>query len=352
MSISPISSAKRKGAALLVGIIAAVGLTVTTSSVAEAAISTSQAQWNLAGLAYLSYSGIDGIVGPNTTNAASVFQTDRCLESDGIIGNNTSNELVSMMKKVQAKVGAIQDGYNGPSTKTKIIAYQQANGLSADGMAGAATMAKMGIARVASCGSGGSGTGIVGDIYQDSTGVPCATGTTNLGTGQKAYSQGASIPTRLCAIPGFKSSGESSTVGNKYYVAGSNGNVIVTSRVSGAVLAMYNKAKSQGLTLTARSSFRTMAQQQDLCNGDTGCRNGTSYAKVAKPGTSPHQFGVAIDFNGTNVYKKDGNCSNNRATETSSTVWNWLKANAAAYGYKQYAAESWHWDPLVSANRC
>ena len=222
-----ISSAKRKIAALLVGIVAAVGVTVTTSSVAQAAISTTQAQWNLAGLAYLPYSGVDGIVGPNTANAASVFQTDRCLDVDGIIGNNTSNELISMMKKVQAKVGATQDGLNGPNTKSKIISYQQANGLTADGMAGPATMTKMGITRVASCGTGGTGSCIIGNIYEPSTTIACASGTTDLGTGQKAYSQGNQISVRLCAIPGFKSSSQESTVGNTYYVSGANGNVII-----------------------------------------------------------------------------------------------------------------------------
>jgi peptidoglycan hydrolase-like protein with peptidoglycan-binding domain len=351
LSTSFISSARRKSAALLVGIVAAVGLTVTTSSVAEAAVSTSQAQWNLAGLGYLPYSGVDGIAGPATANAASVFQTDRCLDVDGIIGNNTSNELVSMMKKVQAKVGATQDGLNGPNTKSKIISYQQANGLVADGMAGPATMTKMGIARTASCGTGGSGTGIIGDIYQPSNNIACPSGTTNLGTAQKAYSQGASISTRLCAIPGFKSTSSESTPGNTWYVSGANGNVIVTSRVAGAVLGMYNKAKSQGLTVSATSSFRTMAHQQALCNGNTGCRTGTSYAVVAKPGTSLHQLGVAIDFAGPSVKKLDATCAN-RATDTSSATYNWLKSNAAAYGYKQYAVESWHWDPLVSGNRC
>lgn len=339
-------------AALLIGAVAVVGVTATAPSVAQAALSTTQAQWNLAGLGYLSYSGIDGIVGPNTTNAASLFQTDRCLDVDGIIGNNTSNELVSMMKKVQAKVGTTQDGLNGPNTKSKIIAYQQANGLVADGMAGPATMAKMGITRVATCGTGGTGTGIIGDIYQPSNTIACASGTTDLGTGQKAYSQGTAISVRLCAIPGFKSTSQESTPGNTYYVAGSNGNVIVTSRVAGAVLAMYNKAKSQGLTLSAVSSFRTMAHQQALCNNDTGCRTGTSYAYVAKPGHSLHQLGVAIDFAGTNKKMSDANCTTRRATDTGSTVWNWLKNNAATYGYRQYAAESWHWDPVVSSNRC
>ena len=352
MSTSFLSSAKRKSAALLVGIVAAVGVTVTMPSVAQAAVSTTQAQWNLAGLAYLPYSGVDGIAGPTTANAASQFQSDRCLETDGIIGNNTSNELVAMMKLVQAKVGVTQDGLNGPNTKSKIISYQQANGLSADGMAGAATMAKMGITRVASCGTGSTTGGIVGDIYAASTNVACASGTTDLGTAQKAYSQGTAISVRLCAIPGFKSTSSESTSGNTYYVAGANGNVIVNSRVSGAVLGMYNKAKSQNLTMSAVSSFRTMAHQQALCNANTGCKNGTSYAYVARPGYSNHQLGVAIDFAGTNVKMSDANCTTRRATDSASTTWTWLKNNAATYGYRQYAAESWHWDPMVSSSRC
>ena len=336
---------------ILVGIITTVACATATASVADAAtLSTTQAQWNLAGLAYMQYSGIDGANGPITANAATNFQTDQCLEPDGIIGSNTSDRLIAVMKQVQAKVGATQDGLNGPTTKAKIIAYQQANGLTADGLAGPATFTKMGLTRIASCGTTSTGTGIVGDIYSPSTSVACATGTTNLGT-NTAYAQGAAMSVRLCAIPGFKSSSSESTSGSAYYVSGANGNVIVNSRVSGAVLAMYNKAKTAGLTLSANSSFRTMAHQQALCNADSLCKAGT-YTYVARPGYSNHQLAVAIDFNGTSVKKSNANCTTNRATDAGSTVWTWLKNNAATYGYRQYAAESWHWDPMVSSSRC
>ena len=67
-----------------------------------ATISTTQAQWNLAGLGYLSYTSIDGISGPKTAGAASSFQTDRCIDSDGVVGSATSDALVNLMKQVQA----------------------------------------------------------------------------------------------------------------------------------------------------------------------------------------------------------------------------------------------------------
>lgn len=336
-------------------ILATVGIHPAAAAMlrrAATTLSTTQAQWNLAGLGYLSYTGIDGIAGPKTADAASNFQTDQCLYIDGIVGPLTSESLITVMKQVQAKVGAVQDGFNGANTKSKIIAYQQANGLVADGMAGPLTFSKMDLKRVVfPCGNTSSNSLIVGDIYTPSTTVPCATGTTDLGTGYKAYSQGVEIAVRLCAIPGFKSSSEESTPGSAYYISGSNGNVIVNSRVSGAVLAMFNKAKSQGLTLTANSSFRTMDHQTKLCNADAACKNG-SYKMVAKPGFSMHQLSVAIDFAGPTASNKDATCSN-RVTAYNSPVWVWLMNNANAYGYRQYAAESWHWDPLVnSVTRC
>lgn len=342
---------------LMVLVISLTGINSSTAaSLRKAAmtLSTTQAQWNLAGLAYLSYSGIDGIAGSKTADAASKFQTDQCLYVDGIVGPITSESLITVMKQVQAKVGAVQDGLNGPNTKSKIIAYQQANGLVADGMAGPLTFAKMGLTRISpKCGSSASNTAIVGDIFWPSTTVPCVSGTVDLGTGYKAYSQGSEIAVRLCAVPGFKSSSEESTPGSPYYISGSNGNVIVNSRVSGAVLAMFNKAKSQGVTLSATSSFRTMDHQMQLCNANAGCRSGTSYAMVAKPGFSLHQLSVAIDFNGPTAKNKDATCTSYRATDYNSSVWVWLKNNASAYGYRQYAAESWHWDPLVSSiTRC
>lgn len=162
-------------------------------------------------------------------------------------------------------------------------------------------------------------------IYDSSTSVACAPGTNDLGT-QDGYYQGRKVPIKACAIPGLPSGGEESNGG--YGVSGANGLAIVNSRVSGAVLAMVQAAKKDGVSLAANSSFRTMAHQEALCPCDG--------VHVARPGTSNHQMGLAIDF--STLPSTPGPVSGN-------AFWNWLSANAAKYGYKNYPAEAWHWSP-------
>jgi hypothetical protein len=50
---------------------------------------------------------------------------------------------------------------------------------------------------------------------------------------------------------------------------------------------------------------------------------------TARPGTSNHERGLAIDFR---------NCSNR-----STACYKWLAANAATYGFKNLPSEAWHW---------
>lgn len=197
-------------------------------------------------------------------------------------------------------------------------------------------------------GSTSSGTGIVGDIFADSTGVPCAAGTRDVGI-HDGYRSGTLVRIRLCALPNLASFASESTPGSTYYIQGANGNALVNSRVSGAYFAMINSAKNAGIAISAESAFRSMKHQQYLCSTNTLCKNG-NYTYVAKPGTSPHQMGLAIDFSGTNV--KGGTSCSSRATDWGSPVWKWLYYNAAKFGFRQYAAESWHWDPLTGSTRC
>ena len=95
-------------------------------SAAATTISTTQLQWDLAGLGYLSWSGIDGIYGPVTTAAVRSFQSDAGITVDGIAGPQTDGVLSTVIKEVQAKVGATQDGLFGPQTKADVEKYQRA----------------------------------------------------------------------------------------------------------------------------------------------------------------------------------------------------------------------------------
>ena len=89
---------------------------------------------------------------------------------------------------------------------------------------------------------------------------------------------------------------------------------------------MFNAAKANSVTFQSISSFRTMAYQQSLCPCDG--------SRVAEPGYSNHQMGLAIDW-----------AYNGQTIGCGGPAWNWLKANASKFGYKPYSLECWHWSP-------
>jgi peptidoglycan hydrolase-like protein with peptidoglycan-binding domain len=133
------------------------------------AITTTQVQWDLAGMAYLSFADIDGISGPQTTGAVEAFQKDRCLTVDGIVGTQTSTELSSQVTKIQQVVGTTADGMFGPATESAVKSWQGAHGLPQTGQADATTMTAMNIVRVKDCAppSGDLGAAIVQIAQQE-----------------------------------------------------------------------------------------------------------------------------------------------------------------------------------------
>jgi len=188
------------------------------------------------------------------------------------------------------------------------------------------------------------------NLFEDSTSVACAfqdKGVRDIGT-HDGYRSGNPVKVRLCALPNLGSDSDASTNGNKFYVNDSNGQAIVNSRISGAAYELVEAAKKAGrLSKGAGSAFRTMAHQQYLCSQNEGCRTGTSYKWVAKPGTSNHQMGIAIDFYINNLGIDKDSCQyvGGRCTAKDFTDWQWLEANAARFGFKQYVNEFWHWSP-------
>ncbi len=179
------------------------------------------------------------------------------------------------------------------------------------------------------------------DLLKDSSSMNCPAGTEDLGANgvQEGWTGGNMVKIRVCGIPGMKNTGGS-------HVPGDNGNVVVNVRIAANWLALFNKAKADGITLAAVSGFRTYAQQEALCPCDG--------VNVAKPGTSNHQMGLAIDIAGTGIMGSNSSSCTLRAIDPSSKIWTWLNNNAAAQGIRQYTKESWHWDPdpTKSGNRC
>lgn len=197
-----------------------------------------------------------------------------------------------------------------------------------------------------STGTSASSTINSGELFKESASVGCAPGTRDLGL-QDGYSSGQKVIIRVCAIPGFKSSAYESGAESEYAIQGADGDVIVNSRVSGAWLSLYSAAKTSGVTLSATSGFRTMKKQEALW-----IEFKKDSRRAAEPGYSPHQTGLAIDFATIRNVNLGAQSCSVRVTEPGNVYWEWLEKNAARFGFKQYSAEAWHWDPLQKSNRC
>jgi len=97
------------------------------------------------------------------------------------------------------------------------------------------------------------------------------------------------------------------------------------------LLSMVNAAKAEGVHLKINDGQRTMAEQQTLYNRapDWGGPGG----KTATPGGSPHQCGLAVDF------------QTKGASWT--PAWEWLCKNAYRYGFiRRLKNERWHFEYL------
>jgi hypothetical protein len=85
--------------------------------------------------------------------------------------------------------------------------------------------------------------------------------------------------------------------------------------------AMVAAAKQDGVNITITSGFRSRAEQERLY---AAYKNGTGNL-AAKPGTSNHESGDALDLGPPSAY-------------------GWLKQNAGRFGFKnRVAGEPWHY---------
>lgn len=94
-----------------------------------------------------------------------------------------------------------------------------------------------------------------------------------------------------------------------------------------AYAVMQQAAAQAGVTITVVSGFRTMAEQQYLYSCYVNC-SCNSCNLAARPGTSNHQSGHALDLN-----------------TSSAGVLTWLNANGARFGFSRTVpSEPWHWE--------
>lgn len=103
---------------------------------------------------------------------------------------------------------------------------------------------------------------------------------------------------------------------------------------------LLTDAAADGVPL-AGGGYRDPAGQIRVRKNNCGTSNYAIYEMpasqcrppTARPGTSMHERGLAIDFtfNGRIIHSRSG------------AGWDWLKANAANYGLTNLPSEAWHW---------
>jgi LAS superfamily LD-carboxypeptidase LdcB len=121
-------------------------------------------------------------------------------------------------------------------------------------------------------------------------------------------------------------------------IAGSEEEITINTLI--AYSYMLNDAyKETGRTFNVNSAYRTYEEQSELYYERLGEKGDKSHlylqSKVAVPGFSNHQFGLAIDFIGEEgilAFKKE-----------EPELFEFLKQNASKYGFYNYLPEAWHW---------
>ncbi|WNG60001.1 hypothetical protein F0U59_38750 [Archangium gephyra] len=105
--------------------------------------------------------------------------------------------------------------------------------------------------------------------------------------------------------------------------------------IADAVGRMIRDARAAGIHLTGWG-WRSQEEQIQLRREHCGTSHYAIYdmpsskcsPPTARPGTSQHQRGLAIDF---------------KSMTRKSPGFAWLKANAARYGFRNLPSEPWHW---------
>jgi len=116
----------------------------------------------------------------------------------------------------------------------------------------------------------------------------------------------------------------------------SGGSITVAKSIAGNLQSMLNAAASDGVVLCG-GGYRSSDGQIQTRKANCGTSHYAIYEMpasqcrppTARPGTSMHERGLAIDFS---------NCSSR-----STACYQWLSRNAASFGFRNLPSEPWHW---------
>lgn len=109
--------------------------------------------------------------------------------------------------------------------------------------------------------------------------------------------------------------------------------------IAPALEGLLAEAERDGIVLGGwghRSTQQQISLRRQHCGGDAGVYDAPPSAcspPTAKPGTSMHELGLAIDFthNGASIGSR------------SSPAFQWLAEHAPSYGFHNLPSEPWHW---------
>lgn len=140
-------------------LLTALGASAASLKYGSEGLEVTRLQMNLNGLGYGKLT-VDGVYGKATESAVYVFQSANNLAVDGIMGDRSLAEIKTIVTDLQKKLNSLgysvgaADGVYGSATTAAVKRYQSANGLTADGLAGYRTLAKLSLGSTS--GSGGS----------------------------------------------------------------------------------------------------------------------------------------------------------------------------------------------------
>ncbi len=125
----------------------------------------------------------------------------------------------------------------------------------------------------------------------------------------------------------------------------------VGAKIDGPLQQLFAAAKADGVDLMISSAYRSLQDQQKLYDGYM-TEKGQAYtvSHVAKPGTSEHQSGLAVDITSASI----ACAADSDKCELTYVAINWLAQNAPRFGFIQrypmgkqsitgFSNEEWHY---------
>jgi hypothetical protein len=114
----------------------------------------------------------------------------------------------------------------------------------------------------------------------------------------------------------------------------------VAGAIAGNLQGLLDRAGAQGVALCG-SGWRSPEMQIALREAHCGTSNYAIYQMAstsctpptARPGSSMHERGLAVDFN----------CNGGGAIRRGNSCWNFLVDHANSYGLYNLPSEPWHW---------